>query len=279
MADIETTSIDELEVSVRCASELGRLGVKTVGELLALDPTQLPPRVAEELQFLLEEDFGLEWGEPVEPPPYEPPTDARVPRQTITLGEPDTSIDRASVDRVGGLPVVPAGFAWPRASGGTPMAFVFQIRGKAGGGDVDLGAKTMLQMFANLEGEYYEEGEHVVVAHAEPCSEVLEAPEGAAVEPSRAISFSDDFDDAILEDLEFDPDTDEDGRYDDAHSHAFCDKVRGLPVVANLELPVVGADGASLGLVVQWLSIDDWFAWHVFANEDLSELRAEIVRA
>jgi hypothetical protein len=279
MSETDSTPIDELEVSVRCASELERLGVNTLGELLALDPQSFPPRVAAELQAVLSEEFDLDWGEPVEVPLYEPPPDARVPRKTITLGEPDASLDRARVDRVGGLPVVPAGFAWPRTSGGVPMAFVFQLQGAAGGGEVELGAKTTLQMFANLEGDYYAKGQHVVVAHTEPCTEVLEAPEGVVVEPSRAISYSDDFDDAILGDPEFDPDEDEDGRYDDAHSHAFCDKVRGLPVVANLELPVVGVDGTNLRLLVQWLSIDEWFAWHIFANEDLSELRAEIVRA
>ena len=54
--------------------------------------------------------------------------------------------------------------------------------------------------------------------------------------------------------------------------------VFGVPVGANLDLPIEGEDGDELRHIVQMIDIDDWFLWYVFANEDFSEARLEIVR-
>ena len=57
------------------------------------------------------------------------------------------------------------------------MQFMFQLLGKAGGGSIDLGDVTVLQVFADMKSEYYEEGEHTVIVYREPCTTTLPIPD------------------------------------------------------------------------------------------------------
>jgi hypothetical protein len=155
------------------------------------------------------------------------------------------------------------------------MQFMFQLIGKAGGGSIDLGDVTVLQVFADLRGEYYEDGENAVIVHRRPCPAVLATPEGIEATEPLAIRLVSGFDDSILIEEWQDEREEEHGL---AHAHGFCSKVFGVPVAANLDLPVEGEDGQELRHIVQMIDIDDWFLWFVFANEDFTEARLEIVR-
>jgi hypothetical protein len=203
------------------------------------------------------------------------PPERAVPRLQILL-DPTSNPD-APIDRVGGRPHAPsAACAWPvSAYGKRPMQFMFQQLGKAGGGTIDLGDVTVLQVFADMQSEYYEEGEHTVVVHREPCTITLALPDGVEMLEPRAMRFVAGQDDNVL--LES-WDEERQPLYDLAHKHGFCSKVFGVPVGANLDLPVEGEDGSELRHIVQMNDIDDWFLWYVFANEDLSETKLEIVR-
>ena len=155
------------------------------------------------------------------------------------------------------------------------MQFIFQLLGKAGRGSLELGDITVLQVFADLQGEYYEDGEHAVIVYREPCEVLLETPDAVDTLEPRAMRFVPGWDDRILAE-EWDDDRED--QWNLAHQHGFCSKVFGVPVGANLDLPVTGADGRELRHVVQMNDIDDWFLWYVFGNEDLSEACLVVVR-
>jgi hypothetical protein len=264
----------EVELSVSAYAVLERAGYVTLGEVLAQDPSALDPRVAREVQALMAEVYELEWGGTIEVPPYVPPPERAVPRLQIQL-EPTTDTD-AAIDRVGGRPLAPSSAtAWPVAESGRPMQFMFQLIGKAGGGVIDLGDVTVLQAFADMQGEYYEDGENAVIVHRKPCTAVLDVPEGVQMLEPRAMRLVPGHDDRILIEEWQD---EREHEYDLAHTHGFCSKVFGVPVGANLDLPIEGEDGRELRHIVQMNDIDDWFLWYVFANEDFSEARLEIVR-
>lgn len=208
-------------------------------------------------------------------PPFVVPPERAVPRLQIVL-EPATDPD-AAIDRVGGRPLAPsAASAWPvSAYGRRPMQFMFQLLGKAGGGRLELGDVAVLQVFADTQSEYYSEGEHAVVLHREPCTITMPTPEGVEMLEPQAMRFIPGHDDNIL----LEPwDEAREAECTAAHKHGFCSKVFGVPVAGRLDLPVEGADGSELRLIAQMNDIDDWFIWHVFANEDLSETKMEIVR-
>lgn len=80
--------------------------------------------------------------------------------------------------------------------------------------------------------------------------------------------FTEGFDDRILTDLEC-PD-DDDPLYDEhqaAHSHAWVDKVWGIPVAANLDAEsITDSEGRAKRCLLTLSSIDDWFVWHVFVR-------------
>jgi hypothetical protein len=156
------------------------------------------------------------------------------------------------------------------------MQLVAQLVGTAGGGAVNLGDIHVLQVFADLEGEFYEPDSHAVVVHREPCTIVVEPPATVEVSEVRAMTFESGFDDRRL--LAPDPDELEGFESDAAHAHAWCDKLGGIPVGANLDPDVRGPDGAPMRLLLELVSYDDWFLWALFANDQLDQFRLEIVR-
>lgn len=282
--------VDELELSVRSAEALAELGLATLGDVLALDATTLPARVRAEVSELLADEYDLEWGkiedetgEGEVAAGYVIPPERAVPRQDIVLTAQPGAL-RALVSRIGGLPNVPAsgGFEWPDGWQ-RPMQLVFQLVGKAAGGEVDLGDVHVLQAFADLDGDYYEDNE--VLLHREACVAVAEAPPGITVAPARVISLSPGSDDRLLVDLEDPYDEDElaaagvdEDTYEAAYSHAFCDKLGGLPVGANLDPDQRDSRGEAMNCLVQLMRYDDWFFWYLFVSRDFSEARLEIVR-
>ncbi|MFV8756299.1 hypothetical protein ACNOYE_37610 [Nannocystaceae bacterium ST9] len=272
--EIANLPLDEAELSVRASDQLRSAGFTTLGEVLAQDPASLDARVALEIQALMDEVYEFEWGGTIVVPPLEVPAERAVPRLQIVL-EPGCDPD-AAIDRVGGRPLAPSSATdWPISDSGRPMQFMFQLIGQAGGGSLELGDVAVVQVFADLQGEYYEEGEHAVVVHREPCPVVLALPDGVAMLEPRAMRFVAGVDDRILAD-EWDDEREDEWNL--AHQHGFCSKVWGVPVGGNLELPVEGADGTELRHVVQFVDIDDWFLWYLFANADLSETRLVIER-
>jgi tetratricopeptide (TPR) repeat protein len=208
--------------------------------------------------------------------PYVPPPDRAIPRLTMSFrdGERDDDL----VDRLGGRPVVPPGTAWPH-SPNRPMQLVLQLVGKAAGGFIDLGDVTIVQVFADLEGDFYEEPYNTVLLHRDPCTLVLSAPPGLELEPVQRIELTPSDDDRILLDVEW---VDEDDPLHDewnaAHRHAWKDKVWGVPVGANLDPEQEDSQGRPMKCLAQLLSYDDWFLWSVFVAEDMSEARLECVR-
>lgn len=213
-----------------------------------------------------------EVGAPEEPEDaYEVPAERAVPRMSIELapgGDP-----RALTNRLGGLPVAPAASSpWPESSS-RPMQLVAQLVGKAAGGELDLGDIGVLQIFADLEGEYFDDNE--VVVHRQGCPHVLEAPVGVEVLPTKTMKLVPGMDDKML----LDADAFENEDYDGANGHAFCDKLFGVPVGANLDVEnIVDSKGERMRLLLELITYDDWFLWALFTNADFSETRLEIVR-
>ncbi|MCA9614155.1 MAG: hypothetical protein H6722_13310 [Sandaracinus sp.] len=274
-SDVDTP-LEELDLSDEAKEALASLELSTVAELVAItDPSGLPRMVVAELIEALAE-IDVEWSPTTTTVPCDPPEERRVPRLEIDLEE-GTESDVSS--RLGGLPSAPSvDFEWP-CSESRPMDFVLQIVGKAGGGEVELGDVHVLQVFADLEGEFYED-DWAIVMHREPCPAVLEAPVGVDVTPIRRMRFTEGFDDRILTDLEW-PD-DDDPLYDEhqaAHSHAWVDKVWGIPVAANLDAPsITDSEGQPMRCLLALSCVDDWFLWHVFVREDFAEAQVVAVR-
>lgn len=295
-AKVPEVSVDDLEVSVRTSEVLAERGCQTLADVVALDPESLPKRVAAELRDVLAEHeltFGGEAAEEADEDEgdgddddgddddYTPPADRAVPRKTVSLV---AGCDpRALVNRVGGLPNAPSADAkWPESES-RPMQLVAQLVGKAAGGELDLGDAGVIQIFADMEGDYYEE--NAVVVHRGPCPAVLEAPAGLEPLEAKTMNLTPGADDRILE-LVDDPEDDDAlakhgadaDAYEEASSHAWCDKIGGLPVGANLEPDIRDSRGKPMRLLLELVTFDDWFLWALFRSADGSELRLEVVR-
>jgi hypothetical protein len=204
------------------------------------------------------------------------PSDRAIVRQAIRFR---SASDSALVSRMGGLPSAPsAETPWPE-SRKRPMAFVMQLVGTAAGGEVDLGDVTVLQLFADLEGDYYDPGFHTVVLHRVPCPVTLPAPVGVDVAAVRFIELTPGHDDRVLLDIDF-PDDDDPLHdvHEKARSHAWADKLWGIPVGANLQPDQRDCKGQPMRCLLQLVTYDDWFLWYVFVSGDLSEARLQIVR-
>ena len=212
---------------------------------------------------------------PAERPVYEVPREHAVPRFRITLA-PRSGDDGALIDRLGGVPNAPsADFAWP-TSPERPMELIAQLVGKAAGGTIDLGDIHVLQIFADNEGEFYEPEGHAVIAHRVPCPAIVQPPPTVPVAAVRAIALELGFDDRRV--LAEDPDELEGFDSDAAHRHAWCDKIFGVPVGANLDPAVPDSAGRPMRLLLELVSYDDWFLWALFVNADWTELRLDIER-
>lgn len=199
---------------------------------------------------------------------YQVPPEHAVPR--FVMHFEDGGEEGALIDRIGGKPNAPsADFVWPISSS-RPMDFVIQLVGTAAGGTVDLGDIHVLQIFADLEGEFYEPGEHAVIAHRSPCTVVIEPPATVTVADVRTIVLTPGFDDRRLLDDDFED--------DDARTHGWEDKVFGVPVGANLDLDLRDEDDEPMRLILELMSYDDYFLWALFAKQDLSAFQLEIVR-
>lgn len=204
----------------------------------------------------------------VEPEYIVPPAHA-VPRFALDFEERPEA-DGALIDRLGGRPNAPSpDFVWPTSSS-RPMSLILQLVGKAGGGTVELGDIHALQVFADMEGDYYETGEHAVIAHRAPCVAVVEPPATVELAEVRAITLKPGFDDRRLLDDDFESDA--------ARTHVWCDKVFGVPVGANLDTDLRDDDDEPMRLLLELVTTDDYFLWALFANQQLTQFRLEIVR-
>jgi len=215
-------------------------------------------------------------------PTYEPPPERAVPRLTIRYrpGKAD-----ARISRIGGLPNVPATWtAWPETSR-RPMSFVLQLVGTAGGGAIDLGDVHVLQVFADTAGDFFRETEHAVILHHAPCELTAEPPLGVDIARPREMVFDPGADDRALVDV-VDPEDDVElaahgldaETYEAAFDHAFADKVRGVPVGANLRRHVKDSEGRPMELLLELTEHDDFFLWTVWISADRREAKLQIVR-
>jgi hypothetical protein len=205
---------------------------------------------------------------------YVPPEGRAVPRWKIEL-EDRKGADEALINRIGGRPNAPSPeHSWPE-SAQRPMQFVLQLVGVAGGGEIEMGDVTLLSVFADLEGDYYEPSCHTVVMHRGACSAALGPPPGTETRPVRAMRLHAGADDRLLLDSKKCADK---KVWDEASAHAWCNKVRGVPVGANLDRDERDSRGEPMECLLQLVSYDNWFLWYVFVNRDFSEARLQIVR-
>lgn len=270
----EARSIDELEISVRSMQVLQDNGIATLGQLLATDVGGWPGAVVSELRAALEE-LDITWDVVVPPiPPFEPPAERAVARAKLTYRGALTS---EHVSRLGGLPSAPAaGAPWP-AEG---MKFLFQVAGA----DLGMLGVTFVQVFADMTSDYYDASCQRIVVLREPCTGVLDTPAGIVADPISVFEPTPGFDDGFLLDIDAgDDEALEDAGIDldyadAARRHAWCDKIRGVPVGANVEKKPVDSRGAPMSLLLQLVTFDDWFLWYLFANADYSELALQVVR-
>lgn len=203
-----------------------------------------------------------------EAPEYIVPDEFRVARVALDFDEqPDAST--SLVDRLGGTPNIPAGFVWP-VGDARPMSLIVQLVGTAGGGSIDLGDIHVLQVFADMEGDYYEDNK--VVVHREPCTAIAEVPVTVELNDTKVFKRKPGFDDARLLDPEVELESDE------ARSHAWCDKLGGVLVGANFDEDPRDSQDEQMRLVLELVSYDDWFLWALFANPTNTEFRLEVVR-
>ncbi|MEM9069976.1 MAG: hypothetical protein AAGE52_15795 [Myxococcota bacterium] len=207
--------------------------------------------------------------------PWVPPPDRAIDRLTIAFSEEGDA--RALSSRMGGLPQAPSADApWP-STDHRPMDFVFQVVGKAAGGAIDMGDIHVLQAFADMEGDYYEANQ--VVIHRTACPAVMEPPTGVDVAEVQTMSLVAGHDDRVLIDVEW-PDEDHPLHADHqaAWSHAWTDKVWGVPIGGNLDPDIRDSQGRQMRCLLQLVSHDDWFLWYVFVSVDFREAVLEIVR-
>jgi len=150
------------------------------------------------------------------------------------------------------------------------MDLVAQLVGKAAGGTIDLGDVHALQIFADLDGDFYEPDCHAVIAHRAPCPAVVAPPPTVAIADVRAMLLEPGFDDRRLLDNDFES--------DEARHHGWCDKIGGIPIGANLDPDLRDSMDRPMRLLLELFSYDDWFLWALFADESCTEFRLEIVR-
>jgi hypothetical protein len=202
-------------------------------------------------------------------PEYVVPPEHAVPRFELDFADrPDA--EGLVIDRLGGKPNAPSSdFTWP-VSSSRPMSLIIQLIGKAGGGAIDLGDIHTLQVFADMEGDYYEPSEHAVIAHRAPCVAVVEPPATVELAEVRAITLKPGFDDRRILDDDFESDA--------ARTHVWCDKVFGVPVGANLDPELRDDQGEPMRLILELVTTDDYFLWALFANQQWTQFRLEIVR-
>lgn len=286
-------TVEELELSAAATELLQKKKLANVGDILRASASILSPAVRAEVSKALDDRFGLKWGGGAEQGAadddddandYTPPKKRAVPRHAIKLedGGKDKKADKL-VSRIGGLPNAPSnGAPWPETSR-RPMEFVLQLVGKKAGGELDLGDVSVIQVFADMAGDYYEE--NTVVMFREPCPAVLEPPAGVDVKPVRLMSFTAGADDRALIDVGDPEDEDELAKagisaddHEAAHSHAWCDKVRGVPVGANIDPKVLDSRGKPMDLLLTLTSFDDWFLWTLWVSRDFTEGAMQIVR-
>ncbi len=269
MSNVAT--IDDLELSVRAFEVVQGSGIKSIGELLEADVTGWSPHVLAEIKEALAAQ-EIVWDVEVPAlPPFAPPPDRAVPRSTITLTE---GVSNEPISRFGGQPNAPTlSSAWPGS-----MKFLFQLTGE----DLGLQGVVLVQAFANMGGEYYDDN-HVIV-YRTACPALIAPPNGVESDPVRLVTLRGDSDDRILTDIDIyddeaveasgvDPDS-----IDRARRHAWADKIRGIPVGANLEREQRDKTGKLMTCLLQLVTYDEWFLWYLFANDDASELRLHVVR-
>ncbi len=217
-------------------------------------------------------------------PAHIPPPSRAVPRYAIRLGksqdQPEDQTDSALVSRIGGRPNAPSTETpWPE-SPHRPMRFVLQIVGKRAGGEVDLGDVSLVSVFADLDGDYFDPRYHAILLHRGECDAVLELPEDdVEIDPVRLMTFEPGADDSVLRDMDFPDDSDPNaGTYGAARSLAWADKVFGVPVGANLHADQRDSKGRPMRCLFQLVTYDDWFLWYAFVDDDFGEARLHIVR-
>jgi predicted DNA-binding WGR domain protein len=284
-------TIEELELSAGATEALKKQKIATVADILRSSASAIPAKQRAEVSAVLDERFGLKWGggaaqgavedEEDESTDYVPPKKRAVPRQAIALVDEE---ENALVSRIGGLPNVPKNFEWPETTK-RPMDFVLQLVGKKAGGEIDIGDVHVVQVFADLEGDFYDPHWHKVLVHREACTTVPEAPAGLEPAPIRVMRFTPGADDSALRDV-IDPDNEEELErvgisaedHEAARDHAWCDKIRGIPVGANLDPNVQDTNGKPMECLLELVRYDDWFLWTLFVNKDYSEAVLQIVR-
>jgi hypothetical protein len=138
----------------------------------------------------------------------------------------------------------------------------------------------VLQIYADLDGEFYESSDHAVIAHRAPCPAVVEPPATVEVASVRAMLLEPGVDDRrLLADDAFDDEAEHgDFDADAAQTHAWCDKVGGVVVGANFDTAPRDSKGEPMQLVLELLTYDDWFLWALFADASFRELQLQVVR-
>lgn len=224
--------LEELEISTYAAVKLIMLGIETVGELLELETSVLPPRAAKEVQSALA-DLGMIWGKAVEAEPYKPPKERRIPRLTVNF-KPGASEDIEH--RAGGNPSDWGSEPWPVClSCGKPMSFVLQLIGKAAGGEIDIGHYAGLQVFICHNINSCQPWASLSCANTVLFRELLSAKTRKSevkVELNDAwkINLSKGYDDSILLKQ---PEEDDEEEYEEAFAFCSTSKVGGIPVSGN----------------------------------------------
>ena len=109
-----------------------------------------------------------------------------------------------------------------------------------------------------------------MIVHRAPCVAVIEPPATVELAEVRAITLKPGFDDRRLLDDDFESDA--------ARTHVWCDKVFGVPVGANLDPDLRDDQGQPMRLILELVTTDDYFLWALFANQQLTQFRLEIVR-
>jgi hypothetical protein len=269
----ENMPIDRLELSVAAMDVLSEHNVASVADLLALDVSGWSARIVAEIREGLRE-LDIVWDVAVPArAPFTPPPERAVACSSITYTHATGS---APVSRLGGAPNAPtADTAWPSG-----MKFLFQLTGP----DLGLDGVTLVQAFADMTGEYYEANCQAIRIYREPCPHVLQAPAGIVADPARIITLTPNLDDSILADIDiYDDDALEAAGVDqsyveEARHHAWRDKIRGVPIGANIDRDQRDSKGQTMTSLLQLVTYDDAFLWYLFANADASELRLEVVR-
>lgn len=225
MSSVETP-VQELDLTPRTSETLSKLGLRTLGDVMAAPAIRAPAHVVDELTFLLDE-LGLEYTGVLESTPYAVPEERRVPILHVRYleGGPPTP-----TTRMGGAPSAwPDDVAWPKcARCGRALRFVGQIVGPLSLGEVALGEREAVQVFACLDDTSEcpawapRGGANAALVRTVLSDATVRAP-GAAPFAAFAVEAHPAYDDAILHD----------GEDDEAFAHGCHDKLGGLPCAAE----------------------------------------------